>query len=423
MQLANFWTDDYPRPADLPVAELPARADVAIIGGGYTGLNAAMALRAAGASVAVLEANTIGWGASSRNGGMATSGLKLEPQTVVARYGLEMGREFWQWAQAAIDHVEQLTAREQIACHFSRSGSVTLAAKAGHLQSMRDEMAWFARTLGEHDGEVLDADQLAAEIGSGLYYGGLVDRSSAALHPARYVFGLAQAAARHGAQLVEDAGVSALLREQGRWRVVTRRGSLEAREVLIATNGYTTGLAPAVRRGLFPGGSYVITTEPLTPEQQHAVSPRGRMFFDSRHFLNYFRLTPDGRMLFGGRHNLSTSLNLLESAELLSARLRTVFPALAGVPVSHAWTGKLGLTFDLMPHIGRANGLWYAYGYSGHGVAVASKLGHEVGELIAGTRSSSLFSSIPHRRYPWTRHDKLFLPLVSRWFRLLDAVS
>jgi glycine/D-amino acid oxidase-like deaminating enzyme len=354
---------------------------------------------------------------------MATAGLKLETRAAVQRYGAETGRALWAWAQDAISYVEQLTQREAIDCAFSRSGSVTLAAKPSHFDAMREESEWFAHTIGPHDADVVDARTLTGEIGSGLFHGGLVDRTSAALHPARYVFGLAQAAARHGATLVEDAPVTSLLREQGKWRVATRLGSLVANEVLLATNGYTGDLSPAIRQGIFPAGSYVITTEPLSPAVQRDLSPRGRMFFDSRHFLNYFRLTPDGRMLFGGRHDLSTNLDLLESARLLRARMVEVFPALAQTPISHAWTGKLGLTFDLMPHIGRVGGLWYAYGYAGHGVAIASKMGYEVGELIAGARPSSLLGEIPHRRYPWTPYDGAYLPLVSAWFRFLDTVS
>jgi glycine/D-amino acid oxidase-like deaminating enzyme len=148
------------------------------------------------------------------------------------------------------------------------------------------------------------------------------------------------------------------------------------------------------------------------------------MFFDTRHFLNYFRLTPDGRMLFGGRHNLSSSLDTTESAALLRQRMVELFPQLSAIPSAYTWTGKLGLTFDLMPHIGRTDGgVWYAYGYAGHGVAIASRMGCEVGEMIAGKRERNLFREIQHRRFPFTQYDRFFLPLVSAWFRFLDKVQ
>jgi glycine/D-amino acid oxidase-like deaminating enzyme len=196
-----------------------------------------------------------------------------------------------------------------------------------------------------------------------------------------------------------------------------------AREVLLATNGYTTQLVPRARQGIFPAGSYIICTEPLSLELQNDVSPRGRMFFDSLNFLNYFRLTPDGRMLFGGRHNLSTSLDVYESARSLRERMVEVFPQLAAAKVTHSWTGKLGLTFDLMPHIGQADGVWYAMGYCGHGVAVASKLGREAAQIIAGERASSLFREISHMRTPVTHLDRYYLPFVSAWYRMMDKVQ
>ncbi len=275
MQTTPFWTDDYPRPAALETAALPDRVDVAVVGSGYTGLHAAIALRAAGASVAVIEGQTIGWGASSRNGGMATSGLKAEMPAVFKRYGPEKGRAFWQWAQDAIDLVERTVAEESIDCCFERSGCVLLAAKPSHYKAMQHAEAWQRRELGFDAGYLLSPNQLRDEIGSSIYHGGLAETVTASLHPARYVYGLALAALRHGASLTEDAPVTAIQREQGRWRVVTRRGSLSAGELLLATNGYTTDLVPAARQGIFPAGSYVITTEPLTPAMQAEVSPRG----------------------------------------------------------------------------------------------------------------------------------------------------
>ncbi len=423
MESSNFWTNDCPRPADLPVSEMPDRVDVAIVGSGYTGLNAAIALGKAGASVAVLEQETIGWGASSRNGGMATTGLKEEMTTVFKRYGPELGRAFWAWALASIDHVEKTIEEEAIDCNFGRTGHITLACKQSHFDHFAQEVAWFRRELDYADTWVVSKDDLGTEIGTPDYFGGLVDANSAALHPAKYVFGLARGAARHGAQLVEQAQVTGLARRNGRFMLATPRGNLEAEAVLLATNGYTSRLVPAARRGIFPVGSYVIVTAPLSPALQLEISPRQRMFFDSKHFLNYFRLTPDGRMLFGGRHNLSTGLDVIESARMMRDRMLEVFPQLQGVPVTHTWTGKLGICFDLMPHVGRVDGIFYAYGYAGHGVSVASLMGKEVGEMLAGQRTSTLFAEIKHARYPFTPYDKLYLPLVSAWFRALDATS
>jgi glycine/D-amino acid oxidase-like deaminating enzyme len=423
VKTSNYWTDDFPRPADLATSELPDRVDVLIVGSGYTGLHTALALRKAGASVAVLEQETIGWGASSRNGGMALTGLKIEMAATVKRYGLDQARRLWEWSLAAIEHLECTLAEERIECGFSRSGHVLLAAKPSHYQGMAHEKEWMAAEFGYHNLQLVPKARLREEVGTDEFYGGLLDTGSAGLHPARYVFGLAQAAARRGVMLVERAQVTGIARQGGGFAVGTSRGMAQSREVLLATNGYTTNLVPALRAGIFPIGSYIIVTEPLAPTLQAELSPRRRMFFDSKHFLNYFRLTSDGRLLFGGRHNLATDLDVAESARLMRARLLEVFPQLAGVEITHTWTGKLGVAFDLMPHAGRIDGVHYAYGYAGHGVAIAGLLGKEVGEMIAGTRSSTPFAEIGHPRTPFTRYDKLYLPLVSAWFRALDRLA
>jgi glycine/D-amino acid oxidase-like deaminating enzyme len=229
--------------------------------------------------------------------------------------------------------------------------------------------------------------------------------------------------ARHGALLVEQAEVTRIKRTRTGFLLYTSKGSLNAREVLVATNGYTTNVVKPLRQGIFPLGSYIITTAPLPAALQQELSPRGRMFYDSKNFLNYFRLTADGRMLFGGRHDLSTRVDLITSARQLQARMVEVFPQLAGAPITHSWTGKLGAAFDLMPHAGRVQGIHYAYGYAGHGVSIASYLGKEVGEMLAGQRATTLFAQIHHARYPFTLYDQLYLPLVSTWFRLRDRMA
>lgn len=423
MYTTNLWTTQLPTPSTLPTHALPSQTDVAIVGSGYTGLHAALVLAKAGTNVTVLEQETIGFGASCRNGGMMTAGLKASVKEVLHRYGLERAREFWQWSLDSIDHVDHTVAEEKIDCDFSRCGHVETAFKPAHFEGFKDHIAWMKDQFGYNSAHIVSRADLRTEIGSEVYFGGLVDEFSAGLQPAKYVLGLAQAVARHGACLVEHAGVTAIKRDGKMFRLSTAKGEITAREVLLATNGYTTGLVPDVRMGVFPVGSYIIATDPLSPALQAELSPKNRMFFDSKHFLNYFRLTPDGRMLFGGRNNLSTDLDLHESVRVLGARMVEVFPQLKGIPVAHAWTGKLGITFDLMPHAGRLDGIHYAYGYNGHGVSIASYLGKEMGELLAGQRKSVPFMEIKHPRSFITYLDKLYLPFVAAYYRVLDRLT
>lgn len=427
MRQQPFWTDDVSPPTTLSVPQ-PARVDIAIIGGGYTGLHAAHILATHGATVAVLEAHTVGWGASSRNGGMVNPGLKLTAPELFRHYGTDRGRKLWCWSLDAIDFVEQFIQREGIACDFVRHGQVVLAHKPRHFTAMREEVAWHVKHLGDTTPQIVGPADLSSEIGSPAYFGGIFDARAAGLHPAKYVFGLAKATSQAGAQIVENAPVHSVRRQGSGYELTTALGVMTAGDLLLATNGYTKNLIPAARRGIFSGGSYIITTEPLAPDVQTSVSPRGRMFYDSKHFLNYFRLTPDGRMLFGGRHNLSTDLPLDQSAVELRRRMVEVFPQLAGAAISHSWTGKLGLTFDLMPHAGRLQngpqpGIFYAYGYGGHGVAIASYLGHQMGRMLAGLSTDNPILEIPHSRYFFTPYEKYYLPLVSAWFRFLDRIS
>ncbi|MCI0396400.1 MAG: FAD-binding oxidoreductase [Chloroflexi bacterium] len=422
MKTIPFWTDGLERPAELRASPLPERVDVAIVGGGYTGLNAARVLAQNGASVAVLERHTIGWGASSRNGGMATTGIKAPAAVMVQRYGKALGRAFWQASLEAIDLIEAIVAEEGIECHFSRPGHVALAYKPAHFEAMKQRAAWFQKELDYTMRPVSPAD-LRSEIGSKAFYGGLVDEYSAGLHPAKYVLGLGAAVARRGVCLCEETAVSRIEKGPAGFQVYTSQGVVAAREVLVATNGYTDRLLPGLKPRIFAVGSYIIVTEPLPPAVHQQLSPKGRMFYDSKNFLNYFRLTPDGRMLFGGRNNLRMDLDLAESARRLGQRMVEVFPELGDVPITHSWTGQLGLTFDLMPHIGRIEGVHYALGYCGHGVSIATYLGTEVGLLLAGKKSSSPFMEIPHETRFFYRGRPWFLPLAAVYYRVLDWVK
>ena len=423
MKTIPFWTDEFPRPTDLPVAsDLPTQVDVAVIGSGYTGLNAARVLAQNNISVAVLERETIGWGASSRNGGMATVGLKQKIKTIFKKYGETLGREFWQASLDAIDLIDELVTTENIDCGWQRNGHVALAYKESHFEGMKASHKWYVDTFG-HKTELVTPSDLQSEIGTKLFYGGLADDYSGGLQPAKYVFGLARVAAKYGALLFENAGVTQIERLTDGFELHTLRGVLKAKEVIVATNGYTDRLVPKLKPKLFPVGSYIIVTDPLPEDLQKRLSPKGRMFYDSKWFLNYFRLTPDGRYLWGGRNNLSTNLDLGESAKILRQQMVATFPELEEYPITYSWTGKLGITFDLMPHIGQVDGVHYAFGYGGHGLSIATYLGTEIGLLVAGKKSRSPFVEIPEQTMFFYRNEPWFLPLAAQYFRVLDKVS
>jgi glycine/D-amino acid oxidase-like deaminating enzyme len=428
MTLNEFpvWLEGTTFPAIERSAPLPDRVDVAVIGAGYTGLAAARALARRGASVAVLEARTVGWGASSRNGGMVLTGLKLEAAQLAAKYRLPAARRMFAAALAAIDCVEQLVAEEQIDCDFKRSGHLLLACKPAHFRAMLHEAALLKRDFG-HATRPLAPAELRGEIGSGVYHGGLLDEASAGLNPARFVAGLARAAQRAGAQLFEHTRVERIARRRAGWRVLTARGELRAEAVVAATGAYTGRAIPALGRRIVPLGSYIIATEPLEASLAREISPNDRMMFDSKRLLYYFRITPERRMLFGGRARFfpETPQMVRESAAILRRGMTQVFPQLRDARVEYAWGGTLDVPFDMMPHAGQIGGLHYALGYAGHGVAMATYLGSQLGARLAGDASGGPFDGLAFPGAPLGLYDgrPWFLPLAGAWYRVLDWVS
>jgi glycine/D-amino acid oxidase-like deaminating enzyme len=395
--------------------------DVAVIGGGYTGLSAARELARRGASVIVFERERVGWGASSRNGGQILTGLKPDPATLVASFGESRACRLFAASLESISALEQLIVEEAIDCDYERTGHVQAAAKPSHFNLLRDEQALLARTFA-HRVELLSRSDQRLEIDSSAYFGLLVDERSGAINPARFVNGLAAAARRAGVAIAERTAVTAFRRNGARWGVVTDRGRVESRDVVVATNGYTDGAAPWLRRRLIPIGGYVIATERLPPSEAASLLPKRRMAFDSRHFLHYFRLTTDRRLLFGGRaaFGQATPASTLRCAEILRRDLLAVFPALASVQVEYAWSGNVAFTRDQLPHAGRLEGAHYAGGYCGHGVAMATYLGGLIGRRIAGEPVEhplldDHFPAIPlYRGTPW------FLPLAGAYYRVKD---
>ena len=419
-----LWTDQFPRPNNLVTSDNPSSdTDIAIIGSGYTGLCAARILRKNGASVTVFERNTIGWGASSRNGGMATPGLKQGIQKIYKMYGSKLADEFCKASLDAIDLIEEIVDEHSIDCDWQRNGHASLATKPSHAPRLKQYGSWLEKKFG-HVQNYIPVNQIRDEIGADAYYGALTDEISGGLHASKYVYGLATTVSNLGVQLCEQTDVLDIEKNDSNYfRLITSKGDVRAKKVIIATNGYTDRLVPRLKPLIFPVGSYIVVTEPLSEDLQNIISPKKRMYYDSKWFLNYFRLTPDGRMLWGGRNDLSTDLDLDDSAKRLTRELYSILPDLRDIPITHTWTGKLGITFDLMPHIGEKNGIYYAFGYGGHGLSIATYLGTEIGLLLSGKKDRSPFMEISHQTMFFYRNRPWFIPFAARYFRFLDWVS
>jgi glycine/D-amino acid oxidase-like deaminating enzyme len=425
----NYWLETLTIPAG-DSGPLPENVDVAIVGSGVTGLSAARALAKRGVRVAVLEAETLGWGASSRNGGMVLTGMKLAVPTLISRYGRERVQRMYAASIASIDCVEQIVREENIDCYFSRCGHLEVACKQAHFDGYAESAALISREFN-HKLRIVPKSELRSEIGSEIYYGGLVDEVSAGLNPARFVAGLAAAAKRAGAAVFDHMRVETVQRESSngaqKFRVHTGKGSLLARDVLLASGAYTTKATLALRKKIIPIGSYIIATEVLRDDLARELSPKNRMIYDSKHFLYYYRLTPDRRMLFGGRAAFfpETENTVRQSAEILRRGMISVYPQLRETKVEFVWGGTLDFAFDVMPHTGRVDGMYYSVGYAGHGVAIGTYLGTKLAGVICGEANDIPFDGIPFPNPPiGLRSGHTWaLPLAGAYYRFLDWVS
>ncbi len=425
----NYWLTTVQMP-DTAVQPLPERADVVIIGAGFTGLSAALSLAKRGAKVVVLETETIGWGASSRNGGMVLTGLKLGVNKLISEYGRELTRRMYAASLETIDVVERTVKDENIDCNFARTGHLEVACKPTHFDDYAGQVDVIAREFN-HQLRIVPRDQLGSEIGSNIYYGGMVDEISAGLNPARYVAGLGAAAMRAGAQISERTRLQNIQRETQDgapgFKLYSSRGSIWARNVLIGTSGYTGSATPALRKKIIPIGSFIITTEVLSGALARELSPRNRQIYDSKNYLYYYRLSPDNRLLFGGRAAFfpETDQTVRKSAEILRRGMIDVYPQLRDTKVEYVWGGTLDFCFDIMPHAGQIDGIYFALGYAGHGVAMATYQGWKVAEWIAEGKTDNPFAEIPFPGAPLGLYSgrPWFLPFAGAYYKVLDWIS
>jgi gamma-glutamylputrescine oxidase len=414
------WYAETAAPLDpFPPLEGEAAADVAVVGGGYTGLSAALHLAEAGFDTVLVEANRVGWGASGRNGGQVGPGQRRDQDWLERAFGPGPARALWDLAQEALALVKALVARHAIACDL-RPGIVYATRRPAETAAYHAYAARLARDYGYDLARPLDRAGVAAMLGTGAYEGGLHHPDAAHLHPLDYARGLARAARAAGVRLHETSRV----RRRRGLRLETDAGALAARHVVIATNGYHGDLEPAIAARVMPINNFMVATAPLGPARAAALIPSGAAAADSRFVVNYWRLAADRRLLFGGGESYGWRFPR-DIAAVVRPRLHAVYPGLADLPITHAWGGTLAITPDRMPAFQRlAPGVYSAAGYSGHGIAIATLAGRLIAEAVAGDAARfDVFARLPRPRFPggpalrWP-----LLVLAMSWYGLRDRL-
>jgi len=414
-----YWTDGM-APLPMTHADILSEADVVIIGSGYTGMHAAIVMAGQGKSTQVLEAQTPGWGCSTRNGGQISGSLKPTLKQLTRRFGAERARAIRGEGNTSLEWIETFINANKIDCDFKRNGRFHAAHTPQHFEKMVAE----ARLLGDEENVptiIVPREEQHQELGTDAYFGGVVFTRHASLHPAKYYAGILQTALNAGAQVTGNCPALDITRSGNGFIVTTPKGSIRAGKVVVATNGYSGSLVPWMQRRVIPIGSYIIATEPLPKSVMDRLFPKDRIVGDSCKVIYYYRPSPDrSRILFGGRVSANET-NPDISGPKLHHDLCRIFPELQDYGLSHSWNGTVAYTFDELMHIGQHDGVHYAMGYCGSGVGMASYLGMRLGQQVAGlAEGKTAFDDIAFPTRPFYRGNPWFLPAMVSWYRWRD---
>jgi glycine/D-amino acid oxidase-like deaminating enzyme len=419
-----YWWEAY-KPTAGELIDLPRAARVAIVGGGYAGLSAALELVKHGIDAVVLEANELGFGASTRNGGAVSGGVNVGKSFTGKIIEVDGDRveQILSDASDAFALIDRLIDEEKIACFWEKPGRFVGAWARKHYDAQSRRLAML-NSAAQSGAYMVPRERQREEIASDYYFGGMVVERSGKLHPALYYKGLLDACRQRGVVVCARAAVTGIGRESGAWRVETARGALSAGDVVIATNGYTGGLTPALRRRVVPIASHIIATEELPSDLARSLIPRARTLSDTRRVLCYYRMSPDNRrMVFGGRARF-TQVDATVSAPILHRYMIDRFPQLRGVKITHAWTGNVAFTLDAVPHMGRLDDLHYCLGCNGSGIAMMTYLGWQTARKIARVANYSCsFDREEFPDHPLYSGNPWFLPMVGGYYRLRDNLD
>jgi gamma-glutamylputrescine oxidase len=388
-----------------PVLHYEGQYDVAVIGGGFTGLSAALACAEKGLKVALLEAKTIGFGASGRNGGQLIPGLRWSMREIDEEFGRERAQAIFDLAYGAVDRVKSRIAKHGIQCDL-KAGHLEAAYKPAHFDAMQRDAQFLAKEFG-WEAEIVQPKDMGRHINGGGYHGGIYDPHGGHFHPLNYALGLAQACKVAGVEIFENSQS---------WP-----GDANAEFTILATDTWTHNPDPALGRFTIPIMNYNVATAPLANWRDYL--PSDTAVADSRFVLNYFRLSADKRLIFGGGEKYVQSPPA-DIEGFVRKHMSEVFPALADAPIDYAWGGAVGVTMNRLPHIGRKGNVFFAHGFSGHGALVTTLAGELLAEAVTGTLDRfDVFANLPHRPFPG---GKLFArPLATLgllWYALKDRL-
>ncbi len=424
MKSYPYWWEEAPREIFKPVPP-PVKVDVAIVGAGFSGLSAALVLARAGLKVVVYEAGQLGAGASSRNGGMVGPSFhKLGVAGLKAQYGLERTNEILRESVGFVDFIEKFLRSEEINADFARKGRFRGALKPAHFDKMANQFDMLRETCGLRGSIVSQANQ-GTETGSNKFYGGVVYDTDAGLHPAKFHNGLIAKVRAAGVTILANCAVNNIDKTQHGFNLVTTLGNTQAGRVAICTNGYTGPQFRHLHRRVLPLRSAMIATEELPAELISRLMPKGRVYGDSRRIVAYYRPSPDGkRILFGGRAS-GIQDDPAKNALQLQSSMHEIYPDLKGTGISHVWSGLVAYTFDHAPHLGQHNGLYFAMGYCGSGVARSTYFGQKLGYKMLDQKEKghTAFDDLHFKTKPFYSGNPWFMPMVLNWHRVADRLG
>ncbi len=414
-----YWWEKTPRPI-IKEIDLPEETEVAVIGSGYTGLCTAIQTSRNGLDTVVLDAQDAGWGGSSRNGGQVSTSLKPSFKELSHKYGEERARELLKEGINALKWIGDFIQEEKIDCDFKRTGRFYGAHSLSQFKQLEKKIREQPEGL-QMDVNLVSKSQQHTEIGSDFYHGGIVHPYHASLDPARFHRGLLERALTGGTQIKTKCAVKKIEKKGEVFLLQTEAGTMTARQVVVATSGYTGAATPWHRRRVIPIGSYIIATESLEEGLVDELIPKDRVISDTRKLVVYYRASPDRkRILFGGRVSLNET-DPVKSVKPLHIQLTKIFPQLAETKISHSWMGFVGYTFDHMPHTGNQDGVHYAMGYCGSGVSLSSYFGTKLGQRLAGLpEGNTVLTDIKFQTRPFYSGNPWFLAPSILYYRLLD---